>query len=469
MRDYYSEIAEHALVNIKASRFLGVLKFAQPLNHWEIAWRVLRTIMKGKSYNYKVLIVINTVYKRRDIFSILSKDKEIEHYLKNRNIIINTSDFIINSTFSQDYNVVLYLDDNAESNYNEVYDKVNSSYSLSFTNCEDVLSKRLPTILDVTKNDLKEIGFIEELKEVIIPVMFNDDNQELIDGWNEYISDSCQIFGDIENIFACCSTSNETSAEELRRVIAIEGGYSSELDPNNQFDSRIIEMYHPQNLYVRASNTKDFIIKRRQLISDGEEKLERIVQIVKNNLDKKILIIAKRPSFADKIVDRINSTIPKSSTNYKALPRVLKNNNIPFNVAMPYHKNIDSGIFYDFIMDDYVRNKTGKSKGNPKILGAKNKSNFAAMYFTEGYLNVLCTTSNMWETTELDVDLIINTSSKNEHYSDIRLNVTHLAFRNEPIIYNVIYSPLENETLETKLSDYSSTILEYISDSINDY
>lgn len=298
----------------------------------------------------------------------------------------------------------------------------------------------------------REIG-VEQVRNAIIcsPVeehrigaMLSSDDKAEYDKQCAYITNTMVIIGDIKNIDRIKNGDKQLglSGAEVRDKIARANGWSESLDMSVEFNKQIDNAYNPSLLLEKACTVYDIMKKRRDLVTDNAAKLPEILRIVNENIDKKILIISKRGEFAAAITKYLNDNGVKCAD---------------------YHDCINKAIAVD---DDGVPIlvKSGKHKGEPKIIGAQAISSANLRRYESGNINVLSTKNSAVNGLELSCDIWILTSPLCDDIKTIKSRFTELHFTTNPnIIYNIYCNGTIEDTAISKI--HSSPIHIIIEDS----
>ena len=138
-----------------------------------------------------------------------------------------------------------------------------------------------------------------------------------------------------------------------------------------EFNIEIDKLYNPMALKERASQTYEIIRNRSQLLSDYEGKLEAILNIIKDNPNKKILIINKRGDFANKVTEYIN-------------------NNSVSSICGNYHDKVEPipAVDYDNTPLYY---KSRAKKGERRMMAAQAQKTYNEHMFNKDKIRVLST------------------------------------------------------------------------------
>ena len=292
----------------------------------------------------------------------------------------------------------------------------------------------LPNISTITNiNNLQEKANIySPVEEHRIGVYFDSEDKEEYDKQTDYINTSIRIFGELSNIEKCKNgdPTLNISAASFREQLARENGWSEELDTSIEFHKQIDDIYNPNTLYERACTFYTITKKRRDFVSDSNSKLEAILKICKDNPNKQILIISKRGEFAAKV------------TKYLMV------------------NNVRCGDFHDNIEDTILRDeygvplliKSGKHKGEPKIIKSQAISSLNLRAFNDKVLNVLSIKNSSNNGLKTACDIVIITSPLCDDIIEIKKRFNKIAFNGIPTSLFMIYckNTIESETLKKR-------------------
>ena len=238
------------------------------------------------------------------------------------------------------------------------------------------------------------------------------------------------IIGDIRNIDRIKHGDRQLglSGAEVRDKIARSNGWSETLDMSIPFNKQIDSAYNPTLLYEKACTVYEVMRKRRDLVTDNEAKLSYILDIIKENTNKKFVIISKRGEFAALVTKYLNANGIKCGD---------------------YHDCIEKAVAVD---DDGVPIliKSGTRKGEPKIIGSQAISTANLRRYISGDIQVLSTKNSSLNGLELACDAWIITSSLCEDIRTIKGRFADLHFTTNP---NIIYNLYCSGTIEATAID----------------
>lgn len=440
---------ESAIETWRKNKGIGTFMIPKTIDGKSIILYVLQKMYIKKKY--KTLIITNEFNERTNIISYLTSqedadnNKEFKDYIDHKDITIISKGAIEDKPqwLNVSFNIcIIYNIDNL----NDIVERV-----LSFTKFRLIILSKLlsnenrtkiyklsPLIDDFKEYEEKEIRAKTPVEETLIPIDITDiETNELLTYYNEYISSSISIFGNL-NVMDTARTGNKQlniSADSICYTIAKENGWNEQLDMSIPYNVEIDKIFNPINLSIRAKDTYSIIRKRCNLLSDYDGKLNAIAEIVGMNINSKILIINKNAEFASKVSDFINRVFGKTiCANYHD-----KLDNIP---AVDDKGN---PIFY----------KTGSKKGERKFIGAKAQKSLNENLFNKDAINILSTNNSPDKSLNITVDIIIITSPQCEEIKNYIYRLDKLNFKNNMIKLYTLY--IKNTLEERKLDSRNIT------------
>src|SRR5574344_899407 len=243
------------------------------------------------------------------------------------------------------------------------------------------------------------------------------------------------------------NTALNISATEICYQIAQNNGWSDALDMSFEYNRQVDELYNPNHLNDRAKQTYDMIRNRCNLLSDFNDKLEKVLDIVNANPDAKVLVINKRGDFANKVTEYLNNC---SETD----------------ICGNYHDKVESIPALD-MNGRPILYKSGAKKGQPRELGAKAQKTLFESLFNNDNIRVLSTNNSPDKTLSIKVDIIISTSSQCENVENYlyRLSKVNVSF---PLkVYTLfVKNSLEEKKLEERLETETHKIVKNLKNQI---
>ena len=185
----------------------------------------------------------------------------------------------------------------------------------------------------------------------------------------------------------------------------------------NGNNRQIDECYNPNILLDKATLCYEIIRKRSNLVTDNDVKLNAILDIVKENTGKQIMIISKRGEFAARVTAYLEENGIDCGDYHDAIePRVLVDEN-----GIP--------VLY----------KSGANKGKPRIVKSKAISSANERLFQQGQLKVLSVKNSSSDELQIAVDVWILTSPLCDEVAAIKNSNYKILFKSEKNIIYYIY------------------------------
>lgn len=463
------ELFINAIEHWRIGKGLGTALIPSPLNDKTMVLGVLQRIY-ARSPTCKTVIITTTFNERSDITEFITQqqddeenNEEFKKLLNDGNIKVLTSDFI--RKMNLNYSPLLCVLYRPETVCEEVARFVrNCKFRLIvlnhlLPNAEDMneIYKLAPILEDFKPNVVEQIRLSTPVEETQIGIDIAEDSEDykLLQYYNEYVTTSISIFGSFD-IMQQANTGNlqlNISSMQICNQIAQENGWNEHLDMSIEFNLKIDELYNPNSLKERASKTYEIIRNRSQLLSDYKGKLDIILEIVRTNRTKKILIINKRADFASAITEYLNT-----------LSEVT--------ICHNYHDKVESIPAFDVDLNPLFY-KSGARKGERKTMGAKAQKTLAMQLFNRGTIYVLSTNNAPDKDLDIDVDIIIITSPMCEDISSYIYRLSNINFRSGKIELYSLYCRntteqrlIENKTLANNHNVKNSSNDENYSDFI---
>ena len=438
------EIFEKAINHWRDNAGIGTAIIPHPINDKLMVLGVLQR-MYARSPTANIVVITNSFSERQTITEFITQQEnseennsEFRELLNSKKLKVFTEDFIIKTDlYSKPILCIWYRPDNI---CQKILDFVGScKFKLIILDKIPTQSDKLVDIYkvasllsDFQQNEVEQIRLSTPVEECQIGVTIPEDSNvyELLKYYDEYISTSLNIFGSF-NIMQQANTGNiqlNISSTQICYQIAQENGWNEHLDMNIEFNLEIDKLYNPNNLKERASKTYEIIRERSKLLSDFEGKLDVILDIVRNNKDKKILIINKRGEFANTVTEFLNNL---SDTV----------------ICANYHDKVDN-IPAITLNGTPVFYKSGSRKGERKMMGAKAQKTLNVERFNNDFINVLSTNNAPDKDLAIDVDVVIITSPMCEDIKSYMYRLSKIYFRSNHID---LYSLYCRNTAEQKI------------------
>lgn len=276
------------------------------------------------------------------------------------------------------------------------------------------------SIINRIRTNYKDVGFIipkrndftTPVEGTVHTVQLNEDDKKLFTQYNDYVTDTIKIFGDIDMIKKCRTGSENKSAAQYREELAVSNGWSNTLDTSIEFYKFVDDMYNPNALFERACNFFNIANKRRKLLQDNDAKLDKILEIVKDYRDKnmRVLIINKNDEFATKVAEYLEENGIECGEYH---------DNIPDKLAI---NEYGEPIFY----------KSGKNKGKQKVIKSQAISSLYEKLFNQRYINVLSIKSTSNNKLKIACDVLIFTTSIQPNVLEFKTRFKNIEYCTKP-------------------------------------
>lgn len=443
------ELFENAIFEWRDKKGCGTAIIPHPLNDKVMVLGVLQQIY-NKDMNKVVHIVVDEWSTRGDIIEFITtqpdeeNNTEFKKLLDTKKILVFTQRYVrrndikyTSPMFNGDKIIIYY---HPHEIYQPDIDFIKShKFKLvvlnKLMNPQDMefLYPVVPLLNEFKQNEIDEIRTSTPVEERYINVVIPEDTEEgkLLEYYNEYIKTSLNIFGSFD-IMQQARIGNDkinVSADVICNNIAIENGWRPDLDMSIELNIRLDNLYNPNNLRERALMTYQIIRDRNNLLSDYKGKLDKILTIVEDNPEAKILIINKRAEFATIVARYIN----ERSIN---------------EICGAYHDKLDNIESVD-VYGNPVYYKSGARKGERKMMGAKAQKTLVQSLFNMGHLRIISTNNAPDKDLSIDVDIIIITSPQCESIDSYLYRLDKVCYPTPPIKLYSIY--VKNSLEENKL------------------
>lgn len=449
----FGEMFENAINHWRDDKGIGTAIIPHPLNDKLMVLGVLQRIY-ARSPTINSVIITNSFSERQAITEFITQQEDCdENNEEFKNLISSGKIKVFTDNFIKSYNSkvhpLLCIWYRPGSICKEVLDYVhNCKFRLvvmnkMLTSYEDVskIYSIAPLLSDFQQAEVEAIRMNSPVEEIQLGIDIPKDSNvhEILNKYNEYIATSISIFGSFD-IIKQANVGNQQlniSSTQICYQIAQENGWNEHLDMNVKFNLEIDGLYNPNNLKERASKTYEIIRERSKLLSDFEGKLDAILNIVRENKNKKILVINKRGEFASKVTDYLND-----------LSETI--------ICGNYHDKVDNVPAID-ITGKPLYYKSGIRKGERRMMAAKAQKTLNESRFNKGDINVLSTNNSPDKDLSIDVDIVIITSPMCEDIKSYMYRLSNLHFRSNVI---TLYSLYCKNTTEQKLIEKKSLMSE---------
>lgn len=432
MNDKLEELYVSTANEWRNAKGIGSIISSHPFNNEIFLLTVLQRIY-NKNSNSNVLVITNDYNERTNIVEFITNqtdqdenNKEFKELISNKKLklisykLLQDNHFVMNGIINL---VVIYNVEVIDDVIVEVLEK--SKFKLALYNhfiddeYRNLLYKYCPLLDKFKNNEANEIRLKTPVEETLVEVSLDYEDSKLLDFYNEFVSTSISIFGSLSNIDKARNGDKEAniSSDSICRKIATDNGWSEDLDMQIQYNREIDKLFNPISLKERADSTYNIIRSRSDLLSCNKAKLERILKIVKDNLNKKILIINKKSIFATEVCEYINTKLDKI-------------------VCRPYHNQLRN-ITYTDILGRTILYKSGAKKGMPRVFGAQAQCTRYVEEFNLGDVSILSTNNSPDKKLAIDVDIVIITSPLCNTIEEYLYRLSNIVFGNNITLFTL--------------------------------
>lgn len=402
-----NEIFTTAIEEWRTNKGIGTAFVPTTLNDKIMVLGVLQGIY-SRSPTCSTLIVVDSFGERTDLVEFLTNQEddngnndEFKRLINNKNIKILTSDFI-EKRFHTVSPFICILYRVSKLNTEVSYLFKNSRFKLAIINKflatsdeNALLYKEAPVLKCFSNEVLQQARMSTPVEEMVIPLELDADSEDskLLKHYNEYITTSLNIFNSFDVIHKAYAgdKENNISSVTICNNIAKENGWSDNLDMSVEYNRQIDELYNPISIKERAFNTYEMIRLRQNLIVSNKIKLKAILDFVNEHKDEKILIVSKRSQFAKEVTDYINNL---SETN----------------ICGDYHDCLEP-IPATTIDGAAIYVKSGKNKGERKMMASQRQKTLNVEKFKRGDIRVLSTNATPNRDLDIKIDCILFSST----------------------------------------------------------
>lgn len=404
MNNKVGELFINAIEEWRTKKGIGTAIVPNSINDKVLILGILQRVYSNKNFG-RTFIITSDFNERSQLVDFLTHQDEEENNKEFKDLIskkiikiasknlVEDNRFTLNGIYSL---VILYHIEDMDELMREALNK--GKFKLVVINKliadkdRSKLYKFCP-LLDAFKADeVRSIRLSTPVEEMLVDIQINSSDEKTLKDYNEYIATSINIFGDFEaiNKARIGDKDNNISAEEVCRRFAISNGWSENLDMSIEYNRQVDILFNPISLSDRAKLTYEIIRNRTEFLTNYPNKLEAIYEIVKENSNKKILIINKKAEFATTVRDYLNKGFNKQ-------------------VCECFHDKLETIELKD-VNGNYITYKSGNKAGTVKIAGAQLQCTMNMSAFNNGYINVLSISNAPDKRLAVDVDIVIITS-----------------------------------------------------------
>lgn len=431
----FERLKEECVNTFRATKGKCAIFIPNNIKPLPIIYNIIKKTILGNKDKYrffkKVLIVIDKWEQKRELTEQLENDG-----ISLDNIKILTKSYA-EKIINQSYLLTVIIGENEDIEF--INSMENQSKFILVVITENKMNNDFNIklyqkfhLFNVTNyiNNIVIANANSPVKEMMISLDLDDKAKEEYDKYNNYITDSLKIFGDLETLDKCRQGDARLgiSAAQYRLNIAERNGWSNTLDTTIEFNKQVDEIYNPNALQVRATNTYNIIRDRKNFVLNCGIKFYKIKELVYNilhdNPNYQILIISKNGEFAYEVSKQLNGIATCGN----------------------YHDCIPPMSLLDECGEPILV-KSGKDKGKVKIFKSTYISNLDLKNYNDK--NYKCLSIKECVDTDIDLyaDVVIITSGLCMSIEDIKRRYLRLKIGSNP---NLVYRLYINNTIEEK-------------------
>lgn len=458
--DIYNEAADKWSTN----KGVGTVLLCEPLSTMEFVQIVLDKMIV-RNQNLAALIIVSDLIERTDMIHYLEEvsayKSDFARLLSCKSISVLTLNYVeniqyqVNGSYHKD--ILITLNIKQFSGILRKYSSDNFKFKLLVADALDSsntaainMLRLAPRVYEINYAHLLNLSINSPVKEQQIGVDLTPVMEAEYTKLSNYISQSVTVFGSFKQLDECRVGNRELNlaAETCRLMVAENNGWNAHLDMSDLMCQQIDKMYSPTALYERANNTYTTIRERIAFVTECEAKLDAMLDIVKSNYGKKILIISKSGKFATKITDYLNANIKYTGKSISVDGNIFETSidELRFEYCRNYHGDMQPDVARD--MSGNIRvHKSGANKGKPIVIKAQAQRSNNLQLFNDDYVKVLSANNAIDTAFNALVDVVIFTSPLCMTLQELKYRLPNLQFSSSP---NMVYKVFCRATIEEK-------------------
>lgn len=452
----------------------GSINILKPLNYTDFISVILERLL-NKTPDASIIIIVDGYNTRQfiinklkqnninvDRVTVLSKDYISPRYNSRYTLAISCCiddwDYIIEKVFRCSiWSLFIITNDKISSeNLNKIYNS---------NKCIDI---------NVNNNDLTKLSLSSPVEETRIECLLSQDDAEDMTKYDIYIKDCISIFGDFATIEKARIGDKEhnISAIDVCNTIAANNGWSDDIDFSIPFYKQIDDVFNPNNLKEKADVFYNVIRKRSLLCTDNDAKLEAVFNIIKDNPNKRFIIINKRGEFAAKVTEYLNDKFGYEicgDYHDSIKERYINDDN---GLPIVYKSGVNKGMPKLFKSQAISTYNLGKYKLDSKIIdeyNVQNKTDSKPLYSTFDLKLMTCLSIKNASNPDLEIscDGFIITSPLCDSIKELKYRFNKIIFAAVP---NIVYKVYMKNTIEEKAlnDDKTAITVNYVNNNIDE-
>lgn len=454
--DLYRDIAN----KWRAQSGIGSVYAIEPVDPFEFAIFIIK-LMRSKNADCKVLLYCNS-YSDFDTAKSYVNNSKLE-----RITIVATK--YTSPKYNYKYDVVIALGFNVLlDSHIGIIDQ--SKFKLILINkyiTEPMIVKNIDSRYPIIQGTLniKQAEAVREstpVEEWRVDLVLSDTDREQYDKFTDYITQTISIFGDFDTINRARVGDKflNIPASSIRDHIARQNGWCENLDTTIDFNRQIDEYFNPNALFERATNAYNIMRERNALLTDNEDKLQAILDIVNEHKDKRIIIVSKHGEYARKITKfLVDNGVCAGDYHDSIEPmQAVDRNGIPILVKSGAHKGEVKVVKAKAISSENLRRYNMLKLYNP-LSNDLIRANISD-YLDQGGINVLSIKNSSSDELECMSDVLIFTSSLYADWNEFRYRFNKVKFVLNPLLlYKVYFKDTMEENALLKVKESANYVI----------
>ena len=373
----------------------GSILVYPPLNIGKVLLGIIGKLIL-KRPDEKILIIIGDYKYKEEIVKVIKETLELNDAIFIENHIqFLTQSYAYTKLYLYTVNILIGIEDDKfilksfqESKFTLA---VTTNPKLRLNKLTNIQSVLLNIHLGIGDNDLQQSKINVPVTEYRHGVYLSEEEKAQYEKYSSFIKDSMVVFGDFDMVELCRNGDAlcNVSAMSICNNVARKNGWSPELDMSVEFNVQIDKIYNPNAIHERAQLIYNITRERKNFVCNFTKKIDEVINIVKANPRKGIVIVSKSGEFANEVAEKLTQ---------EGMPCGLYHNEIPASY-MPDENG------------EYITYKSGINKGKPKLFKASALSTYWMQCYIYGETNILSMKAASDTNLAIDIDIVIFTTT----------------------------------------------------------
>lgn len=446
-------MTKEEVYNIVANKWrdnkgIGSIYAISPINSYELAVYIIK-LMRNKNSNCKVFVLCYQYENYNVIRQYLNQSGLLE------SVVVVTTKYI-NPMYKYHYDICIAIGFSVLlANDVSIIEQSKFRFVILDRKVNDKqitkgINSHFPIIENViTNSEANVVRSNTPVEEWRIPVTLDAEDFVKYEQYSDYIAQTIKIFGNFDRINQARVGDKQLNIgkETICDYIARENGWNEYLDCTSEFNKQIDEMYNPASIALRAETAYNIMRERSNMLTDAKCKLPAILDIVRKNADKRIIIVSKRGEFANAVYNYLKENGVAVGEYHDAIPprQAIDVNGKPILVKSGINKGKPRIVKAQFISNDNLRlfNLCG-------VIPYRPNSRLVEQAIQSGGINVLSIKNASSDELKCTSDVFIFTSAMYADWNEFKYRFNKVSLGEIPTNIYKIYA--EN-TIEEKAFD----------------